>query len=122
MEHLRHAAQQSVLRACGFGSLAIFCVMVGLSFDPHASFKAGGILTTIMVIVLIMKAYEALTKDYRKTEMWLCLPKDFRPPESFAQRVSAAVLHQTYLTFAKWTSAIAIVLWLLALLFAFIGS
>jgi hypothetical protein len=31
-------------------------------------------------------------------------------------------LHQTYLTFAKWTSAIAIVLWLLTLIFAFTGG
>lgn len=118
MEHLRRAAQESVLRACGFASLAIFCVMIGLSFDAYAAFKAGGILTTLMAIVLIMKAYEALTKDYRKTEMWLCLPKDSRPPKSYAQKVSATILHQTYLTFAKWTSAIAIVLWLLALMFA----
>jgi hypothetical protein len=89
MEHLRRAAQESVLQACGFASLAIFCVMIGLSFDPYAAFKAGGILTTVMVIVLIMKAYEALNKDHRKTEMWLCLPKDLRPPESYAQKVSA---------------------------------
>jgi len=119
MEHLRRAAQESVLRACGFASLAIFCVMVGLSFDPYAAFKAGSILTTVTVIVLIMKGYEALTKDHRKTEMWLCLPKDSRPREAYAQKVSAAVLHQTYLTFAKWTSAIAIVLWMLTLIFGF---
>jgi hypothetical protein len=122
MEHLHRAAQECVLRACGFGSLAIFCVMIGLSFDAYAAFKAGGILTTMMAIVLIIKAYEALTKDYRKTEMWLRLPKDFRPPESYAQKVSATVLHQTYLTFAKWTSAIAIALWLLALMFSFAGG
>lgn len=96
--------------------------MVGLSFDRYLALKAGGILSTLMAIILIMKAYGALTKDHRKTEMWLCLPKDLRPPESYAQKVSATVLHQTYLTFAKWTSAIAIVLWLLALIFACTGG
>lgn len=122
MEHLRRAAQESVSRACGFASLAIFCIMIGLSFDPYAAFKAGGILTTVMAVILILKAYQALTKDYRKTEMWLCLPKDFRPPEAYAQKVSSTVLHETYLTFAKWTSAIAIILWMLTLFFALISE
>ena len=46
MEHMRKIAYETVLRACGFGSLAIFCVMIGLSFDPRTSFQAGGTLTT----------------------------------------------------------------------------
>jgi hypothetical protein len=121
MEEMRRIAFETVLRACGFGSLAIFCVMIGLSFNPHAAFKAGGILTTLMAVILIIKAREALTKDYRRTEMWLYLPKDFRPPEAYAQWASATVLRDTYLTFAMWTSAIAVVLWVLTLLFSFTG-
>jgi hypothetical protein len=121
MEHMRRIAFETVLRACGFGSLAIFCVMVGLSFEPRTCFQAGGTLTTLMALVLIFKAREALTKDYRKTEMWLYLPKDFRPPEAYAQWASATVLRDTYLTFALWTSAIAIAMWLIALLFSFFG-
>ena len=42
----------TVLRACGFGSLAIFCVMIGLSFEPRAAFQAGGFLTTLMTLIL----------------------------------------------------------------------
>ncbi len=109
MEQMRRVAYETVLRACGFGSLAIFCVMIGLSFSPRNAFQAGGILTMLMAVILIMKAREALTKDYRKTEMWLYLPKDFRPPEAYAQWASSTVLRDTYLTFAMWTSAIAIV-------------
>jgi hypothetical protein len=119
MEHMRRVAFETVLRACGFGSLAIFCVMVGLSFNARACFQAGGTLTTLMALILIFKAREALTKDYRKTEMWLYLPKNFRPPEAYAQWASSTVLRDTYLTFALWTSAIAIAMWLLALLFSF---
>ena len=119
MEEMRRIAYETVLRACGFGSLAIFCVMIGMSFDAHLAFQAGGTLTTFMVMVLIYKAREALTKDYRRTEMWLYLPKPFRPPEAYAQWASATVLRDTYLTFALWTSAIAICMWVLALLFAF---
>jgi hypothetical protein len=122
MELMRRIAYETVLRACGFGSLAIFCVMVGLSFAPRAAFQAGGTLTTIMALILIWKAREALTKDYRRTEMWLYLPKDFRPPEAYAQWASATVLRDTYLTFALWTSMIAIVMWVLALFFSLIGK
>ena len=122
MEYMRQVAFETVMRACGFGSLAIFCVMVGLSFAPRAAFQAGGTLTTIMALILIWKAREALTKDYRKTEMWLYLPKDFRPPEAYAQWASATVLRDTYLTFALWTSAIAITMWVIALFFSFIGK
>ena len=50
--------------------------------------------------------------------MWLYLPEDLRPPEAYAQWASATVLRETYLTFAKWTSAIAIVMWVLALAFS----
>ena len=46
MEHMRRIAYETVLRACGFGSLAIFCVMIGMSFEPRLAFQAGGTLTT----------------------------------------------------------------------------
>jgi hypothetical protein len=120
MEHMRRIAYETVLRACGFASLAIFCVMVGMSFAPRSAFQAGGFLTTVMSLILIFKAREALTKPYRKTEMWLYLPKELRPPESYAQWASATVLRETYLTFARWTAAIAIALWILALVFSFV--
>ena len=122
MEHMRQIAFETVLRACGFGSLAIFCVMIGLSFEPRAAFQAGGFLTTLMAVILMFKAREALTKNYRKTEMWLYLAKDFRPPEAYAQWASSTVLRETYLTFANWTSAVAIVMWVLALAFSFAGT
>jgi len=121
VEQIRRVAYETVARACGFGALAIFCVMIGLSFEPRAAFQAGGFLTTLMTGVLIFKAREALTKNYRKTEMWLYLPKEQRPPEAYAQWASSTVLRETYLTFARWTAAIAIVMWVLALFFSFVG-
>jgi hypothetical protein len=121
MEAMRRIAFETVLRACGFASLAIFCIMIGLSFNPSASFQAGGILTTLMALVLILKAREALTKDHRRTEMWLYLPKDFRPPEAYAQWATATILRDTYLTFAMWSSLVAIVMWLLAIAFSFVS-
>jgi hypothetical protein len=121
MERMREIAYATVLRACGFGSLAIFCVMIGLSFEPRLAFQAGGFLSMLMTVILLFKAREALTKHYRKTEMWLYLPKEQRPPEAYAQWASSTVLKETYLTFAYWTAAISIVMWVLTLLFSLAG-
>jgi hypothetical protein len=121
MEEMRRIAFECAFRACAFGSLAIFCVMIGLSFEPRAAFQAGGLLTMIMAAILILKSYLARTQDYRRTEMWLYLPKESRPPKAYAQWASATVLRETYLTFALWTSAVAIMLWLLALLLFLAG-
>jgi hypothetical protein len=116
MEPMRRIAFQTVQRACLFGALAIFCLMIGLSYDLRMSFQAGGTLTILMAVILIYKALEARTKSYRKTEMWLLIPKELRPPEVYAQRLSATVLRDTYLTFALWTSAVAVAMWSIALL------
>jgi hypothetical protein len=121
MEHMRQIAHEIVLRACGFGSLAIFCVMIGMSFEPRLAFTAGGFLTTLMSAILILKAHEARTKPYRKTELWLYLPDEQKPPAASAQWASATVLRETYLTFAYWTSAVAVSMWVIALLFSTAG-
>ena len=121
MEQMRRIAYEIVQRACLFGSLAIFCVMVGMSFEPRLAFQAGGTLTTFMVLVLLYKASEARTKDYRRTELWLYLPKDRRPPDAHAQWASATILREVYLAFSLWTSAIAIAMWLIALALALAG-
>jgi len=118
-EYIRQIAYEIVLRACGFASLGIFCVMIGMSFDAHLAFQAGGTLTLMMCAVLIYKAYEARTKSYRYTEMWLYLPEDRRPPKASAQRISSMVLREVYLTFARWTALISIAMWVIALFFFF---
>ena len=121
MDDIRRVAYEIVLRACGFGSLTIFCIMIGLSFDPRISFQSGGVLTMLMTLILALKAYEARTKPYRRTEMWLYLPKEARPPEGSAQRITATIMREVYLTFALWTSAIAIGMWGIVLMLSFIG-
>jgi hypothetical protein len=121
MEAMRRIAYETVLRACGFASLAIFCVMIGLSFLPRSAFQAGGFLSMVMTLVLVLKAREARTKDHRRTEMWLYLPKENRPPQASAQQMISVVMRETYLLFARWTSIISIVMWGIALIFSVIG-
>ena len=119
MEDMRRIAFETVLRACGFGSLAIFCIMIGLSFNPLVAFQSGGFLTTVMTAILVLKAFEARTKPYRRTEMWLYLPKEARPPEAVAQRMTASLMREVYLNFALWTSVTSIVMWLIAVVFSY---
>jgi hypothetical protein len=121
MEEMRKVAFESVARGCAFGMLAIICVMVGMSFDIRAVFQAGGILTLMMTLILILKARYALTQNYKKTEMWLYLPKDFRPPEKYAQWAASTVLRDAYFTFAMYTAGISIVMWILALIIGVSG-
>lgn len=118
---MRRIAFEVVLRACAFGFLAIFCVMVGMSFAPREAFQAGGLLTLVMVGVLVLKARFAFRQSYRRTEMWLYLPKEDRPPEQHAQWASATVMRETYLQFAHWSTALAIILWSIALILAMLG-
>ena len=121
MEVMLRVAYATVLRACAFGSLAIFCFMVGLSFAPRLAFQMGGTLTLLMTGILAVKALEARWKSYRRTEMWLYLEKEHRPPPAVAQQMTSTVLRETYLTFAMWTSLVAIAMWALALVFAMLG-
>ena len=54
--------------------------MVGLSFEAVIVFQSGGTLILLMALVLVFKAYEARTKDHRRTETWLCLSKKSGAP------------------------------------------
>lgn len=121
MEEMRRVAYETVLRACGFASLAIFCVMIGLSFLPRSAFQAGGFLSMVMTLVLLLKAREARTKDHRRTEMWLYLSKESRPPQASAQRTVSGLMRETYLLFARWTALISVVMWTIALFFSLFG-
>ena len=121
MDEMSRIAYATVLRACGFASLAIFCVMIGLSFLPRSAFQAGGFLSMTMTLVLVFKAREARTKDHRRTEMWLYLPKESRPPQALAQKMISSLMRETYLSFARWTAMISIVMWTIALIFSAIG-
>ena len=116
MEHMRRVALAVVLRACSFGSLAIFCLMFGMSYVPKTAFEVGGFLTLVMCAILVLKAHEATFKDHRRTELWLCLAEEHRPPAACAQQVSATVLQETYLRIAMWAAMVAVCLWVIALL------
>ena len=122
MEEMRRIGYETVLRACGFASLAIFCVLIAMSFVPRQAFQAGGFLSMLMTLVLVLKAYEARTKDHRRTEMWLYLPKENRPPQAAAQQMVSTLMREIYLLFARWSAMVSIVMWAIALFFSAVGA
>jgi hypothetical protein len=100
MDAIENAAFVSVSRACGFAALGIFTLMAGLSFEPALATRSGGILTTAVAVILSIHAFAAPIRSYKRTELWLILPKQYRPPESVAQKVIGQVLRETYTLFA----------------------
>jgi hypothetical protein len=107
MQRLQELAWVSVARGCGFGALAIATFMVGLSGNIPASFKAGGILTLIVSLILMVRAYQAPNRPYKRTEVWLLLEPENRPQAAMAQTLIGETLKQTYLTFALHSAMIA---------------
>ncbi len=107
MHRLDEVASYSVARGCGFAALAICTMMVGLSGDMSNALKAGGILTLLIVAVLLLKALNASKQPYKRTELWIMLSPDERPPQPMAQGIVSAALRRAYLRFAGQYAFIA---------------
>jgi hypothetical protein len=110
MEAIERAANLSVGRACGFCSLAIFCFMVGFAYEPHLSARVGGSFALITAFVLMWKARAARTTPYKRTETWLILAEQDRPPPHTAQATIGRVLRHTFLIYAKLSAMLALLL------------
>lgn len=110
MEAIENAAYVSVGRACGFAGLGLFCVVLGLSFDPALAARTGGAGSLAVALILAFYAWRAPWRPYVRTEVWLILAKDKRPPHSIAQRVIGSTLRRIYSWFAQQAAIIAAVL------------
>src|SRR5687767_4501480 len=111
MKRLWRSAHISIGRATAFAAFGIACVMIPLSFNPRLMLRAGGLLSLGLAVGLILKANHAARQDYRRTEMWLLLPPDDRPPREVAQRLSSTVLRETYLQFAMFAAGASAIMW-----------
>ncbi len=81
---IRRLADLSIARGCGFASLALACIMVSLAGNPARVFEAGGFGALLLSLALILKAHNARTDHYKRTEVWIMLEKNERPPEALA--------------------------------------
>jgi hypothetical protein len=110
METIRRLAMISVARACGFGGLAIFCMMVGLAFDLALALKAGGIATLLVTMILLLKAQRVDRDDPKRTEVWIMLEVHERPPLEAARRIIAGARRAAFLSFARLFAVLSVVL------------
>lgn len=122
MDRLKAVAEVSVARASGFGALAIFCTMIGLSGTPILALKIGAILSLAGASVLLFKAQIAQRRPYDRTELWLMLSPADRPQPGYAQFMIGSVLRQTFIQFAVYhtvasacMAGLAFTLWLIGL-------
>ncbi len=100
----------SVARGCGFAGLATVCGMVGLSFDPPQALKFGGYSALITTSVLLLMAWRAPDVRYSRTETWIMLDQDQRPPQPIAQSVISRARQQALYRFANVTAKIAVLM------------
>jgi hypothetical protein len=117
MDAIEQAANISVARACGFCALAIFCLMVGFSHEPHLAARAGGMMSFAVTLVLLFKAAKAPRQPFRSTETWVMLAPGDRPPPSIAQAVIGAVLRRVFLQYARYSAFVTVTLLAAAVLF-----
>ena len=110
MEAIEKAAFVSVGRACGFAGFAVVCLMIGLSFEPVLATRTGSVLGLVLTCILAGYSAKARVRPYKRTEAWLILPKDERPPATIAQRVIGQALHETYRWFARQAAIISFML------------
>ena len=101
MEAIQNAAFVSIGRACGFAGLAIFVLMIGLSFDPPLATRTGGLISLGVTALVLLYGWRAPTRPYKKTETWLILPKEYRPPAGIAQQLIGNTLRETSFWFAR---------------------
>jgi len=116
LARIEAAARTSILRAMSFATLAITMVMVGLSYDPAAAMKSGGILFAISALVLYWKSVRAPTHDFRRTEVYLILDGDLGMGEREAQSAISSLLQRIYQRFAIYSGYMASGLVILSLL------
>lgn len=119
MDAIENAAYVSIGRACGFAGLGIFCVMFGLSFNPPYAAQVGGMMCLGTAAILCFRGWTARTRPYKKTELWIIIAKDKRPPAEIAQKVIGTALREAYLWFAQSAAIIALVLLVSALVLHF---
>ena len=122
IDPIRDACDVSIRRACGFAVLAIGTAMVGFSYHPLLAIRFGAILTTVMVLVLLIKGSRAPRRPYRRTEVWLILGKQHNLPETRAQQVIGNTLRERYLWHATVAGAVALPMWVLTIFLALFGA
>lgn len=122
MQAVQQAAYISVGRASGFAGLAIVCFMAGFSYDPVLAARVGACGALLTALILALRADRALCRPYHKTETWLILANDQRPPGSLAQKIVGTALREAYAWYGRAAALAAMGLGAASPILALLGS
>jgi hypothetical protein len=111
MERLRYFADVSIRRGCSFGLLAIATAVVGMSSDMKLAAKAAAIGMSLMTAILLLKAHQAPTRSYKRTELWILIDRRHDFPAERTQQVLGNLLRERYLRHAEIAGIGALALW-----------
>jgi hypothetical protein len=114
MDHIRKLAWISVARGCGFGALAIFTMMIGFSATPATALDFGGIGFLLMAAILMVKAFRSANLPHKRTELWLMLEPQERPPPEVASGIISRMRREVILRFAHMSAMSAVCCLLMA--------
>jgi hypothetical protein len=109
MDHIRRLAWISIARGCGFGTLAIFTLMIGFVTTPALALDFGGVGFLLMALVLIVKAERWERFPHNRTEIWLMLDPIHRPPPEVAPVVIGRTRRDVMLRVAHLSAVMAAV-------------
>lgn len=122
VERILELAYLSVGRAFLFAVLGIFCATCGLLGWPVMAFKTGALLSSILVVGLVIKAYEIERRPYRRTEVWVLLGKPAEVPPERIQPVIRGAIRDTCWRFANYAAALSLFFWSAAFLVWMAGA
>lgn len=114
LDRIRACADASIRRALGFATLGVWTAMVGMSADLFLAMKAGAVLITGAWAVLLIMAWRAPRRPYKRTEVWLLLDRRHGLPEEQAQKIIGGVLKDRFVWHASATAAVACFMWVAA--------
>jgi hypothetical protein len=60
----------------------------------------------------VLKAIQAPSRSYRRTEVWIMLNQRHELPEARAQQIFGNILHERYMWHATVAATLALALWL----------
>jgi hypothetical protein len=115
LERIRDAATISIGRASGFAVIANLTFVFGLIAWPVLAMRAGGHSFALTAAILILKAFEAARRDFRRSETWLILDRRHHLPPARAQSIVSGILVDTFLRYATYAGLAAAAFWLTAL-------
>lgn len=91
--------------------------MIGLAHNLPLAAEVGGSFALVMSLILVIKAAWAERTPYKRTETWLILTEEERPPSAVAQKMISTVLRSIFLTYARYAAVTAVLLLGVSLVF-----